>query len=81
MTTRVRTLGRCLGAHFVPVLLAVLTAGLVLAGTASASGPALTVAGEPLVNWKWLAVGLGGAALLVVLMWVLQRFFFQRRDK
>ncbi len=81
MTTRAKSQGRRLGIPFVLVLLAVLTAGLVVAGAASASGPALTVAGEPLVDWKWLAVGLGGAALLVVLMWVLQRYFFQRRDK
>ncbi len=36
---------------------------------------------EPMVNWTWLAAGLGGAALLVVIMYVLTRFFGNRRNE
>ena len=36
---------------------------------------------EPVVNWTWLAAGLGGAALLVVIMYVLTRFFGNRRNE
>ena len=36
---------------------------------------------EPMVNWTWLAVGLGGAAVLLVIMYVFTRFFGNRRHE
>ena len=34
---------------------------------------------KPLVNWKWLGVGLGGVLILVVIMFVLTRVFGKAR--
>ena len=34
---------------------------------------------KPLVNWKWLGVGLGGVVILVVIMFVLTRVFGKAR--
>jgi hypothetical protein len=36
---------------------------------------------EPMVNWTWLAVGLGGVLILVGVMFVLTRFFNGRRNE
>ena len=40
---------------------------------------AATAEDEPIVNWKWLAVGMGGVVILIVVMFVLSRFFGSRR--
>ena len=34
---------------------------------------------QPLVNWTWLAVGLGGVAIMLVVMFLLTRVFGSRR--
>ena len=36
---------------------------------------------QPTVNWTWLAVGLGGSALLVGIMYLLTRVFGNRQPK
>ena len=43
--------------------------------SASPSAPAH----QPAVNWTWLAVGLGGSLILVVVMFLLTRVFAKRR--
>jgi peptide/nickel transport system substrate-binding protein len=35
----------------------------------------------PLVNWTWLAVGLGGVLIMVVIMFILTRFFRRRQEE
>jgi len=35
----------------------------------------------PLVNWTWLAVGLGGVLIMVVVMFILTRFFRRRQEE
>jgi hypothetical protein len=37
---------------------------------------------EPIVNWTWLALGMGGVVILIVVMFLLTRFFGnQRREE
>ena len=36
---------------------------------------------EPLVNWTWLCLGLGGAAIRLVVMYLFTRFFGGRRNE
>jgi hypothetical protein len=36
---------------------------------------------EPLVNWKWLAVGMGGVVVMIVIMFLLTRVFRSRREE
>ena len=40
---------------------------------------AATAEDEPIVNWKWLAVGMGGVVVMIVVMFVLTRVFGSRR--
>ena len=36
---------------------------------------------EPLVNWRWLAVGMGGVVVMIVIMFLLTRVFRNRREE
>ena len=62
---------------FVPLLLLAATAAV---AHAASSSP--TPAGdEPTVNWTWLAVGLGGVIVMLVIMLLLTRVFRRRQDQ
>ena len=62
------------------ILLLVLAATAGVADVAASSSPAPTEE-EPIVNWTWLAVGLGGVVILLVVMFVLTRYFGSRRKE
>ncbi len=81
MTTRSRPAGLSVKTSLVSVLLLVLAAALCAPGVAAASSPSPTPADKPFVNWTWLAVGLGGMLVLLVVMFVLTRFFGKQREK
>jgi hypothetical protein len=51
------------------------------AAMAAASPSPSAAEDQPLVNWTWLGVGLGGALVLLVIMYVLTRFFGNRRGE
>ena len=36
---------------------------------------------EPLVNWGWLGIGLGGVLVMVVVMFLLTRLYRRRQDE
>ena len=66
----------------------VLTLQLVLATAASvacaaaaspAASPSSAPTNQPTVNWTWLAVGLGGSLILVIVMFLMTRVFAKRR--
>jgi len=79
MTKRAKQAGRCCKASSAFIVLAVLTSVLLAAGNAAASSPATTAA-KTGVSWKWILVGIGGAVILLALMWLLQRGI-QRKGK
>jgi hypothetical protein len=54
------------------------TFGVVSAAAASASASPTPVK-KPLVNWGWLAFGLGGVILLLLVMLLLTRVFASRQ--
>jgi len=51
------------------------------AATSPSASPSSAPAHQPAVNWTWLAVGLGGSAILVVIMFLLTRVFGKRRPE
>ena len=58
----------------------VLTAAVGVARAVASSPASPEPAGnEPLVNWTWLAVGLGGVVIMLVIMFLLTRVFGNRR--
>ncbi len=57
-------------------------AGVACAAAASpAVSPSSAPAQQPTVNWAWLALGLGGSIILVVIMFLLTRVFGKRRPQ
>jgi hypothetical protein len=36
---------------------------------------------EPFVNWTWLAVGMGGVVVMIVVMFLLTRVFRRRQEE
>ena len=40
-----------------------------------------TAEDEPLVNWKWLGIGMGGVVILIVVMFFLSRMFRGRQER
>ena len=50
-----------------------------MAHAVAASASPTPAADEPLVNWAWLAIGLGGVLILIVIMFVLTRVFRNAR--
>ena len=40
-----------------------------------------TAKDEPLVNWKWLGIGMGGVVILIVVMYFLSRMFRGRQEE
>ncbi len=83
MAARARLAGLLNKASLVLVLLTVLAAALCVPGLAAASSSPAAAAAEdaPFVNWTWLAVGLGGALLLLVGMWVMTRLFVRKKEE
>jgi len=81
MATRSRPAGLSVKASLVIVLLLVLAAALCAPGVAAASSPSPTTEDQPFVNWTWLAIGLGGMLALLVVMFILTRFFGKRREE
>ena len=56
-------------------------ASVACAAAVSPSASPSAPAHQPAVNWTWLAVGLGGSALLVGIMYLLTRVFGKRQPK
>ena len=56
-------------------------ASVACAAAVSPSASPSAPAHQPTVNWTWLAVGLGGSAVLVGIMYLLTRVFGKRRPE
>jgi hypothetical protein len=78
MRVRTRPAGLLVTASMVLVGIVLLAAaGVAVAASASPSPSAAEKA--PLVNWGWLAFGLGGVVILLVVMFLLTRVFRSAR--
>jgi H+/gluconate symporter-like permease len=66
------------GATVVALLVCAVAADVAAAASVVPSPSPTAAADEPLVNWTWLGAGLGGAAVLLVVMYLLTRFFNNR---
>lgn len=64
------------------VSLAPLVATLLAPAVAAASAsPSPTAADQPLVNWTWLGLGLGGMLFMLVIMFALTRYFAAKQRR
>jgi hypothetical protein len=61
------------------VLLFVVPAAATGVAFAASASPTPTE-DEPLVNWTWLAVGLGGVIIMILIMFFLTRVFRRRQE-
>ncbi len=77
MTARFRPAGLLVKASIVLALLLLMSVVVDVAHASTSSSPAPV--DQPLVNWTWLAVGLGGVAVMLVVMFLLTRVFGSRR--
>jgi hypothetical protein len=79
MRVRTRPAGLLVTASMVLVWIVLLAAAGV-AGAASSTASPAPAEKAPLVNWGWLAMGLGGMLVLLAIMFVLTRMFGRRRE-
>jgi hypothetical protein len=66
------------GATVIALVVFSVAADVAAAASVVPSPSPSTAADEPLVNWTWLGAGLGGAAVLLIVMYLLTRFFNNR---
>ena len=52
-----------------------------VATPAASQSAGATPAKKPLVNWSWIIVGFGGAIVLLVLWYLLQRYLVRRQSQ